>query len=298
MLTFVAIIVDALVYASWLFLVAVGLTLILGVMRVLNVAHGGFYSFGAYTAAWAIGVYFERGLPDAGSFLVLGAAAIAVGLVLGALIERGLLRWMYDRDEVVIALITYAVFLILEDAVLLIWGVNPFFAYQPSTLLGNTDIATLPFPNYDLALVGLAALIGGILWWALTFTRRGKFLLAVIHDREMSVFLGINVSRLFTITFIVGAILGALGGAVTAPIISVTPGIGVEVIVLAFAVVVIGGMGSIAGAALGSLLVGVAHSSAVHLFPQVELFMIYLVMSLVLAFRPRGLFSHAQMRRI
>lgn len=298
MLTFVAIIVDALVYASWLFLVAVGLTLILGVMRVLNVAHGGFYSFGAYTAAWAIGIYFERGLPDAGSFLVLGAAAIAVGLVLGVLIERGLLRWVYDRDEVVIALITYAVFLILEDAVLLIWGVNPFFAYQPSTLLGNTDIATLPFPNYDLALVGLAALIGGILWWALTFTRRGKFLLAVIHDREMSVFLGINVSRLFTITFIVGAVLGALGGAVTAPIISVTPGIGVEVIVLAFAVVVIGGMGSIAGAAVGSLLVGVAHSAAVHLFPQVELFMIYLVMSLVLAFRPRGLFSQAQMRRI
>jgi branched-chain amino acid transport system permease protein len=298
MLTFVAIVVDALVYASWLFLVAVGLTLILGVMRVLNVAHGGFYSFGAYTAAWAIGLYFERGLPDAGSFLVLAAAAIAVGLALGTLIELGLLRWVYDRDEVVIALITYAVFLILEDAVLLIWGVNPFFAYQPSTLLGNTDIATLPFPNYDLALVGLAVLIGGVLWWVLTFTHRGKFLLAVIHDREMSVFLGINVSRLFTTTFIIGAMLGALGGAVTAPIISVTPGIGVEVIVLAFAVVVIGGMGSIAGAAVGSLLVGVAHSAAVHLFPQIELFMIYLVMSLVLAFRPRGLFSQAQMRRI
>jgi branched-chain amino acid transport system permease protein len=298
MLTLVAIIVDGFVYASWLFLVAIGLTLILGVMRVLNVAHGGFYSFGAYTAAWGIGIYFERGWPGAGSFLVLAAAAIAVGVVLGMLIERGLLRWVYDRDEVVIALITYAVFLILEDAVLVVWGVDPYFAYQPSTLLGNTDIATLPFPNYDLALIALALLIGAVLWWVLTFTHRGKFLLAVIQDREMSVFLGINVARVFTVTFIIGAILGALGGAVTAPIISVTPGIGVEVIVLAFAVVVIGGMGSIAGAAIGSFLVGMAHAAAVHLMPQVELFVIYAVMSLVLAFRPRGLFSQAQPRRI
>jgi branched-chain amino acid transport system permease protein len=298
MLTLVAISVDGFVYASWLFLVAVGLTLILGVMRVLNVAHGRFYSFGAYTAAWAIGIYFERGWPDAGSFFVLAAAAVAVGLVLGLLIERGLLRWMYDRDEVVIALITYAVFLMLEDVVLLVWGVNPYFAYQPSTMLGNTDIATLPFPNYDLALVGLAALIGAILWWVLSFTHRGKILLAVIHDREMSVFLGINVPRVFTVTFVIGAMLGALGGAVTAPIISVTPGIGVEVIVLAFAVVVIGGMGSIAGAAIGSLLVGMAHAAAVHLLPQVELFVIYAVMSIVLTLRPRGLFSQAQMRRI
>jgi len=120
----------------------------------------------------------------------------------------------------------------------------------------------------------------------------------VIQDREMSVFLGINVARVFTVTFVIGAMLGALGGAVTAPIISVTPGIGVEVIVLAFAVVVIGGMGSIAGAAIGSFLVGIAHAAAVHLLPEVELFVIYAVMSLVLAFRPRGLFSQAQMRRI
>jgi branched-chain amino acid transport system permease protein len=298
MLTLVAIIVDGLVYASWLFLVAVGLTLILGVMRVLNVAHGGLYSFGAYTAAWGIGVYFERGLPAAGSFLVLAAAAIAVGLVLGLLIERGLLRWMYDREDVIMALITYAVFLILEDAVLLVWGVDPYFAYQPSTLLGNTAIAGLPFPNYDLSLIALAVLLGAILWWSLNFTRRGKILLAVIHDREMSVFLGINVSRVFTVTFAIGAMLAALGGAVTAPMISVTPGIGVEVIVLAFAVVVIGGMGSITGAIIGSFLVGIAHAAAVHLLPQVELFVIYGVMSLVLVFRPRGLFGQAQARRI
>jgi branched-chain amino acid transport system permease protein len=298
MLTLVAIIVDGMVYASWLFLVAVGLTLVLGVMRVLNVAHGGLYSFGAYTAAWGTGVYFERGWPPAASFLVLAIAAVAVGLALGFLIERGLLRWMYEREDVIIALITYAVFLILEDAVLLVWGVNPYFAYQPSALLGNTNIAGLPFPNYDLSLIALSVMLGGILWWVLNFTHRGKFLQAVIQDREMSVFLGINVSRVFTVTFVIGAMLGALGGAVTAPMISVTPGIGVEVIVLAFAVVVIGGMGSVAGAVFGSLLVGMAHAAAVHLLPQAELFVIYAVMSLVLVFRPRGLFGQAQLRRI
>ncbi|MGH6969385.1 MAG: branched-chain amino acid ABC transporter permease, partial [Stellaceae bacterium] len=175
---------------------------------------------------------------------------------------------------------------------------DPYFAYQASALLGNTDIAGLPFPNYNLLLIALAVVTGGILWWILNYTRRGKFLQAVIHDREMSVFLGINVARLFTITFIIGAILGALGGAVTAPIISVSPGIGIEVIVLAFAVVVIGGMGSIPGAIIGSLLVGLAHAAAVHLLPSVELFVIYGVMSLVLAFRPRGLFGPAQLRRI
>jgi branched-chain amino acid transport system permease protein len=123
-------------------------------------------------------------------------------------------------------------------------------------------------------------------------------LLAVIHDREMSTFLGINVARIFTVTFTLGAVLGALGGALTAPIISVQPGIGAEVIVLAFAVVVIGGMGSVVGAIVGSLVAGFAHAAAVHLFPQAELFVIYAIMSLVLIVRPQGLFGQTQPRKI
>ena len=129
-------------------------------------------------------------------------------------------------------------------------------------------------------------------------TRLGKLLRAVIHDREMAEAFGIDVGRLYTVTFVIGAVLGALGGAVTAPIISVVPGIGVEVIVLAFAVVVIGGMGSVAGTIVGALMVGIARAAAVHLLPQVELFVIYAVMSLVLVLRPQGLFSQAQQRRI
>ena len=298
MLTFVAIVVDGLVYASWLFIVALGLTLIFGVMRILNVAHGALYSVGAYTAASMIGAYFERGYPAALSYAVLLLAAIVVGIVLGLLLERGLLRFYYGRDEVLIVLVTYAVFLMFEDVIRLVWGTSPYFAYQPYTFLGNTQVGRLNFANYDLSLIGVALITGGTLWWGLNRTRWGKLLSVVIHDRELASALGINVSRVFTVTFVVGAILGALGGAVTAPMISVTFGIGVEVIVLAFAVVVIGGMGSVPGAILGAFLVGLARSMAVHLLPQLELFVIYGIMTLVLTFRPQGLFIRAAARKI
>ena len=298
MLTLLAIVVDGLVYSSWLFIVAVGLSLIFGVMKILNVAHGSLYAFGAYAAATLIGVYFNAGWAPLGSFAVMLLAAVAVGAILGLALERGLLRVMYGRDEVIILLVTYAAFLILEDGILLIWGTNPYFAFQPYALLGNTSAGRLAFANYDLALVGFAVLTGALLWWVLMRTRQGKLLQAVIHDREMAQALGINVTRVYTATFVLGAMLGALGCAVTAPQISVTPGIGVEVIVVAFAVVVIGGMGSIPGAAIGALIVGLIRAATVHLFPQVELFVIYAVMSLVLAFRPAGLFGRAAARKI
>lgn len=298
MLTLVAILVDGLVYSSWLFIVAVGLSLIFGVMKVLNVTHGSLYAFGAYTAATLVGAYFNAGWPAAGGFLVMPLAALVVGAVLGLVLERGLLRWMYGRDEVLIVLVTYAAFLMLEDVILLVWGTSPQFAYQPYALLGNTSVGRLAFANYDLSLMGLSLALGALLWWALMRTRQGKLLQAVIHDREMAQAMGINVNRMFTLTFILGAVLGALGGAVTAPQISVTPGIGVEVIVLAFAVVVVGGLGSIPGAATGALIVGIMRSTAVHLFPQLELFVIYAVMALVLAFRPQGLFGRAAARKI
>jgi branched-chain amino acid transport system permease protein len=298
MLTALTILVDGLVYSSWLFIVAVGLTLIFGVMKVVNVAHGGFYSMGAYAAAWSIGLYFNAGLVPAGSFLLIVGSALVVGIVLGLILERGLLRLVYGRDDILIVLVTYAAFLILENLVLQIWGVDIYLAFQPVGLLGTTNIANLPFNNYELLLVPLAALIAWGLWWGLNRTRLGKVLRAVIHDRELAMALGVDVERLFTLTFVLGAVLGALGGAITAPTISVAPGIGVEVIVLAFAVVVISGLGSVPGTVLGALIVGLARAAAVHLLPQVELFVIYAVMSLVLILRPQGLFGQAQIRRI
>jgi branched-chain amino acid transport system permease protein len=298
MLTAFAILVDGLVYASWLFIVAIGLSLIFGVMKILNVAHGAFYAFGAYGAATLVGLYFKAGLPVAGGFAAMLLAAVLIGLVLGSIIERGLLRRVYGRDEVIVVLVTYAAFLILEDVLRLIWGSSPYFAYQPYVAAGNVIVGDMILSNYDLGLIGLAGLTAAGAWWGLNRTKWGKLLIAVIYDREMSTALGINVTAVFAITFLIGAVLGAFGGAFTAPKISVTPGLGVEVIVIAFAVVAIGGMGSIPGALIGSLIVGLCRAAAVHLLPQVELFVVYAVMALVLAFRPEGLFSRMQARKI
>ncbi len=276
----IAVLIDGLIYSSWLFIIAVGLTLIYGVMKILNIAHGSLYALGAYSAASLAGYWIKQGYPPMGSYAVMLVAAILVGLIAGPVIERGLLRFMYGKDEIVLVLVTYAVFLILEDFVKLVWGVDPYFIAQPYGLLGSFDIGDLTYPNYNLVLFGAAVFIGVVLAWVLTKTRQGKMLLAVIHDREMSGAMGINVGRVYFITFTVGAMLGALGGALTAPMISVQPGIGAETIVLAFAVVVIGGLGSLPGAALAALLVGIVRAAAVHYR------------------RPKGLFSAQEARKI
>lgn len=298
MLTAFAILSDGLVYAAYLFLVAVGLTLIFGVMKILNVTHGSFYAFGAYGAATAAGLWFERGWSDAGGFLFMIGFAMLIGLAIGIILERGILRFVYGRDEVVVVLVTYAVFLILEDVIVLVWGPRSYAAYQPMVAAGSIDIGELTLSNYDLGLIAIATGLALSVYWALKYTRYGRLLTAVIFDRETAAAFGINVTLIFTVTFIIGAMLGALGGAVMAPKISVTLGIGVEVIVIAFAVVAIGGMGSIEGALIGALIVGLARAAAVHLVPQLELFVIYAVMALVLGFRPYGLFSQAQPRKI
>jgi branched-chain amino acid transport system permease protein len=297
-LTLFAIVTDGLVYAAYLFLVAVGLTLIFGVMKILNVTHGSFYAFGAYGAATAVGIYYDRGLPDAGGFLFMLLVAAGIGLVLGFVLERGILRLVYGKDEVIVVLVTYAAFLILEDVIVLIWGPQSYAAYQPMVAAGSVEIGDLVLSNYDILLVLLATSLAVLTYWALKHTRYGRLLTVVIYDRETAAAFGINVTVVFTVTFALGAILGAIGGAVMAPKISVTLGIGVEVIVLAFAVVATGGMGSVEGALVGALIVGLARAAAVHLFPQLELFVIYAVMALVLVFRPYGLFTRAAPRKI
>lgn len=292
------VIADGVIYSAWLFIAALGLTLIYGVMKIVNVTHGSFYALGAYAGASFTGAWLARGYPPMLSYAVLLVAAALITLVFAPIIERGILRFMYARDEVVILLITYALFLILEDTIKLIWGVNPYFVAEPYALLGSFDIGGLPYPTYNLIMVGLALVAGGGLVWLLRGTRVGKLLLVVIHDPELSRAMGINVGRYYLATFTFGSMLAAIGGSFTAPTVSVVPGLGVDVIVLSFAVVVIGGLGSLPGAALGAVIVGLVRSASVHYAPQFELFVIYLVMALVLAFRPRGLFSLAEPRKI
>lgn len=293
-----AVAIDAVIYSSWLFVVATGLTIIYGVMRILNMAHGSLYALGAYAAASLAGAWSAAGWPPAGTYAVLVAAALLVGIVTGPLVERGILRFTYGRDEVVMVLVTYALFLILEDAIKLAWGVESYFVTEPYQLLGTFELGPLSYPIYSGVIVLAAVATGVGLRWGIYGTRWGKLLIAVIHDREMAAAMGINVGRVFLVTFTLGTTLGALAGALTAPTVSVVPGMGVEVIVLAFAVIVIGGLGSMPGAAIGAIIVGLVRSAAVHFLPQVELFSIYMVMALVLAFRPRGLFVAVEARKI
>ena len=292
------ILVDGLVYASYLFMVSVGLTVICGVQKILNVTHGSLYAFGAYLTATLLIIYAESDWPQFGAFIIMLLSAIALGVIFGIIIERGLLKHLYHEDEHIIVLATFAAFLALEDVLLLIWGTEPYIAAEPLALLGQTEIAELPFDNYNLSMILLSAIVATVLWYGLKRTTFGKMLLAVIYDRELSMAMGINVTKVFLITFMVGSGLGALGGAYQAPAISVQPGIGVEVIVLAFAVVVIGGMGSIPGALIGSLVVGIARAFAVHQEPVLELFVIYMIMAIVLIIRPQGLFAPAKARKI
>jgi branched-chain amino acid transport system permease protein len=267
-------------------------------MKIVNVTHGSFYALGAYAAASLTAAWLAQGYPPMSSYAVLVGAAILVAAPFAIAIERGILRFLYARDEVVILLVTYALFLILEDVVKLIWGVNPYYIAQPYALLGSFQVAGMAYPTYNLVLVAAAVVFGGGLAWFLHGTRAGKLLLAVIHDPEISRAMGVNVNRFYLATFLLGSLLAALAGAFTAPTVSVVPGLGVDVIVLSFAVVVIGGLGSLPGAALGAVIVGVVRSLSVHYLPQVELFVIYFVMAAVLAARPRGLFSLAEPRKI
>jgi branched-chain amino acid transport system permease protein len=237
-------------------------------------------------------------LAPAFSIVAMLLAAVVVAALVAPLCERGLLRMFYGRDEVLLVLVTFALFLIMEDLTKQIWGVNPLYVADPYMLFGVVEIGTLSYVGYDFMLVLVALIVGVSVWWGLNRTRFGKLVLAVIHNEEIAASMGVNVSRIYTVAFSVGIFLAALGGAFTAPMISVQPGVSVGVIVISFAVVIIGGLGSIPGAAIGALIVGMARSAAVHLWPVAELFSIYLVMAIVLMFRPEGLFQRVQARKI
>jgi branched-chain amino acid transport system permease protein len=292
------ILIDGLTYASWLFIVALGLTLVFGVLKILNIAHGSFYALGAYAAAsfvsWAAVMKLAPGM----TLVAMLLAAVVVAALIAPLTERGLLRFFYGRDEVLLVLVTYAMFLILEDVTKLVWGATPYYVSEPYSLFGSVDIGTQTYVVYDFVLVIVALLVGGLVWWWLNRTRQGKITLAVIHNAEIASSMGVDVSKIYMLAFSIGVFLAAIGGALTAPMISVQPGISVGVIIVSFAVVIIGGLGSIEGAAAGALIVGMARSMAVHLAPVAELFSVYMVMAVILMFRPEGLFQPNKARKI
>lgn len=289
---------DGVSYAGLLFLVALGLTFIFGVVRILNVAHGSLYAFGGYAAA-SLGLWAGQGGESAlFSVGLLLTAAIAVGVVLGTLLML-LLKRFQDRDPILQLLVTFGAFMIFEDLQRMIWGTQPYFVADVVNQMGTSELLGVVYMNYQLLFVpGAALAIYFLLKWFLNTTLTGRQIIAVTHDREVATAMGINTRRIAYLTFVVGAVLGSLGGALASPTTSLVPGIGADMIVLSFAVVASAGLGQITGALMTALMIGLSRSFCVYLAPEFEVIMPYMIMVLVLLMRPQGLFSVAVARKI
>ena len=273
--------------AMFLFLIASGLSLVFGVMRVLNFAHGSFYMIGAYLA-WQVVHWLTPAL--FGFWVAVLAASLGVAL-LGAIIERLLLRHLYGREELYQLLFTYALVLILGDAAKAAWGTQQLSVSRPPLLAGGLDIfgATLPTYNLLIMLIGPAIAIAG--WLALARTTGGRMVRAAALDREMLGALGADVGAIYTGMFVVSSFLAGLSGALVTPIQSIVPGMDVEIIVDAFIVVVIGGLGSFWGTFWGSVIYGQVLSFGILVFPSFSIFSVFALMAVILIVRPWGLFG-------
>ena len=267
--------------AMFLFLIASGLSLIFGVLRVLNFAHGTFYMLGAYCA---FQIVQWIGL-DGGRFWL---AALAVA-ALGGIVERVLFRHLYDKEELYQLLFTYALVLILSDVAKIIWGTQQKSVSRPAELTGAFQIFGATVPHYNLFILALGPTIALTFWFVLQRTRAGRFIRAAALDRETLGALGVNVDGLYTWVFVLASFLGGLGGALIAPMRATTPGMDTEVIVEAFVVVVIGGLGSFWGTFLGALIYGQVLSFGILFFPRFSIFAVFALMAAVLMIRPWGL---------
>ncbi len=286
-------ILNSLLYASVLFLIAGGLSLIYGVMRIVNMAHGNLYAFGAYTSAWAVGGVLGNA-PSANpalyALLPVGAVA-AAGL--GALLEPTLLRPLYKRAEEYQLLITFGLLLILEDLMRLIWGPYPLSVSALYEGLGSLSFRDSIYPTYNLAvIVGGGAAAAGL--WAFVYrTQFGVVLRATSQNMRMASALGVNVNRVYVEAFTLGCFMAGLGGAIVVPQQGAVLGMGPDALILAFVVVVIGGLGSLEGALIGALMVGVVREFGITFFPEIELAVLYLMAAIVLLIRPAGLLGRA-----
>jgi branched-chain amino acid transport system permease protein len=271
--------------AMFLFLIASGLSLVFGVMRVLNFAHGSFYMIGAYIAWQA--VQWLQPSPERFWLAVL-AAAFGVAL-LGAVVERLLFRFLYDREELYQLLFTYALVLILGDAAKFLWGTQQLSMSRPPVLAGGFELFGTTVPAYNLFIMLFGPLIALAVWLMLTRTTPGRMVRAAALDREMLGALGANVGTLYTGMFALASFLAGLSGALVTPIQSIVPGMDVEIIVQAFIVVVIGGLGSFWGTFLGSVIYGQVLSFGILIFPGFSLFSVFALMAVILILRPWGL---------
>jgi branched-chain amino acid transport system permease protein len=291
---------NGLQFGLMLFLLAAGLTLVFGIMDMINLAHGSLYMMGAYLVAAATAA--------SGSFWIGLGAGIVGAAVFGVLLELSILRRLYTRDHLSQVLGTFAILLMCNEAVRFIWGSQPVMLSAPDALAGPVEV--LPgfyYPAYRLLIIGVGLVVALGLWGLITRTRIGMQLRAGASNREMALAMGVPVRALFTVLFGLGAALCAVAGGMLGPLLSVQVGMGESILILAFVVIVIGGIGSVRGALLGALIVGVVDTAGRTLLPlalgavlgpaaadnagpALASILIYVLMAAVLFFRPRGLF--------
>ena len=290
---------NGLQFGLMLFLLAAGLTLVFGIMDCINLAHGSLYMVGAYFVAAAA--------QAADSFWIGLGAGVAGAAVLGLVLELSLFRQLYRRDHLSQVLATFGLILIANEAVRMIWGAQPLLLNPPDALSGPVEIGGFFYPAYRLVIIAFGVAVAGLLYLLVARSRVGMWVRAGAANREMTEALGVNVQGLFTAVFVFGAALCALAGGLLGPLLAVQVGMGESVLILAFVVIIIGGIGSIRGALVGSLIVGTVDTlgrallptllraalpadAAATLGPALASILIYLLMAAILFFRPQGLF--------
>jgi branched-chain amino acid transport system permease protein len=287
--TMVIHLLNSLLYSSVLFLIAGGLSLIYGVMRIVNLAHGNLYAFGAYVTAWTVGLV-AAGAPTAVLLAVLPAGALAAAAA-GALLEPTLLRPFYKRAEEYQLLVTFGLLMIIDDVIRFLWGPYPLSASVLFENFGSLSLGESIYPTYNFLVIAVGGLAAVFLWAFIYKTRFGVVLRATSQDMRMAAALGVNVNRVYVQAFTLGCFMAGLGGAIIVPSQSAVLGMGVDALILAFIVVVIGGLGSLEGALVGALIVGIVREMGITWFPEVELAVLYLIAALVLLVRPAGIFG-------
>jgi branched-chain amino acid transport system permease protein len=278
-------------HAAVLFLVAAGLQLVFGVQKIVNLACGSFYALGAYFGITAVGIAIKLGMPPLLFFPVLIVAGLAIGLV-GLPIER-VLRTVYRRDESYQLLITFGFLLMFQDAFRYLWGATPRTMDNVYLAYGTAHFLGVRVPTYNLLVIAASLAIAALLGLFLERTKTGRIVRATAENRDMAEGLGVNASKVFALVFTVGCMLGTAGGALVVPSGAASLDMAVDLVVESFAVVVIGGLGSMRGALVGALIVGLMRASAISLMPGLEMLSVYLVVVAVLILRPAGLFGKA-----
>ena len=274
---------NGLQYGLLLFLVASGLTLVFGIMGIINLAHGSFYMIGAYLAFSLAAL--------TGNLLTAVLLGVALSVLLGMLLEWLFYRHLYARDHLYQVLMTYGLILVFEELRSILWGDDVHGVAVPALLSGSIPLTdNLSYPVYRLAISGICLLLAGGLYWLIQKTRLGMMIRAGSANREMAQALGINIELLYTVVFALGLTLAAFAGMIAAPVSSVYPNMGGQVIIVSFVVVVIGGIGSVWGALLAAILIGMADTFGKVLAPEYAGMSTYLLMALVLLWRPEGLF--------